>query len=111
MSTCNCPACYGRRGWEPADPFKQDVTVDGVEYETTNYVMHAYPDTSGEPGRIAALARESIADSLVGDVVGTLAMVREPTYGGVRITDDQIKERAAAIVQVLILGYRIERLP
>ncbi len=54
---------------------------------------------------------EGTIDSLVGDVVGTLAMVREPTYGGVRITDEQIKERAAAIVQVLILGYRIERMP
>lgn len=83
MSRCNCPACYERRGWESR---VGDVVIPAPR--------------PPEPS-------ESLIDSLVGHVVGSLAMLREPCYGGVAITDDQIKERARAIVQRLILEVAI----
>ncbi len=50
---------------------------------------------------------ESFIDDLVGDLVGAIAMLREPQCGSVQITDDQIKDRARNIAQALLGNYNI----
>ncbi len=87
MSTCNCPDCYKRRGWEAPRVTDALLSLDGPVPMT-----------------------ESLIDDLVGDLVGALAMLREPQCGGHSITDDQLKDRARNIVQGLIGNYSVARL-
>jgi hypothetical protein len=65
------------------------------------------PAVTIPPPVASAQVSESLIDSLLGDVAGYLVALREPCYGGVPVTDDMAKERAAAIVQGLIMQYRI----
>lgn len=104
MSTCNCPGCYGRRGWEApriTAALGKLTTPQGQDIISLDAPVPQPPHGPSE----------SLTDDLVGDLVGALAMLREPQCGSVQITDDQIKDRACNIVQSLIGNYKIERLP
>jgi hypothetical protein len=58
------------------------------------------------------MQKEELIDSLVADVVGGLAMFREPHCGGhVNITDEQLWDRARNVVSGLIGNYKIQALP
>lgn len=53
---------------------------------------------------------ERLADRLVADIAGALVMLREPCYGGVQLTDDQVWERSRAIAARLLVTYHVEEL-
>lgn len=56
------------------------------------------------------IEREAFIDDLVGDVRGTIARRRDPAYGSLQITDEQVIELANAIVCNLIISCRVESL-
>lgn len=55
-------------------------------------------------------AREAFVDDLVGDIRGTIAARRDPCYGALSITDEQVCELANAIACNLLLTRKVEAL-
>lgn len=81
------------------------ATWGDVRIDPSDYVL-----TAADAER---MAREVLADALVGDVAGGLAVLCHDRAGAPAVpglTDEHCWERARGIVQALIMNYRIEAL-
>lgn len=68
--------------------------------------MTALPSLLSPPD----LDRESVIDDMVGMVRGVVAARRDPAYGALVISDDQVRELSNAIVAHVLAGFRVEGL-
>ncbi len=61
----------------------------------------------------ARVDRESLADSIVGSIVGVIEhrRIEQGAYGRMEMTEDQRDEISRAIAQHLLMDFKIERNP
>lgn len=107
MSACNCPSCYKRRGWESEAHGAAAAGTIPDEAEPTDPCAGEVVDFVLPPPTV--VARPSLYDELVADVIAGLVPLR--TIYGLDISDEAMRDRAANIVQGLVVNYHFEPAP